>query len=450
MSQIYCEHPVVIRNPQLKYLLTTYRHYRTPFEDTVISPTIANYWKYSFPEWLFSPKKSNVTSDNIDDFVVINSRTGEYYPMYIQVPCGKCDLCRDKRAREWSFRAICENATSTNVPLFLTLTYNNEHLPKCGIFKEEIQLFMKRMRIRLDRLGVSHNIRYVAVGEYGSRSKRPHYHMILWNFPKSSVHFPTSTSVLNFVEKCWSLNDDSIGFAYCVPCKQGAISYVMKYMRKQYTPPKGMNKLFFLSSRKDGGIGSAYAKRYIEHYRSHPDDTTITATDPYTGYTKTVQLPAYFRYLYFPTLSTVVPKCIRDAHTKLCDLLSKRRSMLNEMNEFKKITFEDCEKQVLKKYFFLPKNISFAPMPYRIDYRKKTFNQLLDMYYENLLECSNLCRYLMLETYDEDYLKIRLELAEKRSRKLFILFDSRPPLDIQAIKYSLNYSAAKARAAEKI
>lgn len=147
------------------------------------------------------------------------------------------------------------------MPYFLTLTYNNEHLPKCGIFKEEIQLFLKRLRIKLDRLNISHNLRYVAVGEYGSKSKRPHYHMILWNFPNDSEHFRTITSVLHFIESCWTCftgkyNSDgspimeSLGFAYCLPCKQGAIAYVMKYMKKQFLPPKGKNPLFFLTSRK--------------------------------------------------------------------------------------------------------------------------------------------------------------------------------------------------------
>ena len=63
------------------------------------------------------------------------------------------------------------------VSLFLTLTYNNENLPKHGVFKEEIQLFLKRLRISLDRLHYKHNLRYFACAEYGSTSKRPHYHM---------------------------------------------------------------------------------------------------------------------------------------------------------------------------------------------------------------------------------------------------------------------------------
>lgn len=85
--------------------------------------------------------------------------------------------------------------------------------------------------------------------------------MILWNFPNDSEHFRTITSVLHFIESCWTCftgeyNTDgspvmeSLGFAYCLPCKQGAISYVMKYMKKQFIPPAGKNPLFFLTSRK--------------------------------------------------------------------------------------------------------------------------------------------------------------------------------------------------------
>ena len=75
-------------------------------------------------------------------FNIFNEKTGEVFPMFIQVPCGKCVLCRDKKAREWSFRATCENVFSESIPLFLTLTYNNENLPKHGVFKEEVQLFL--------------------------------------------------------------------------------------------------------------------------------------------------------------------------------------------------------------------------------------------------------------------------------------------------------------------
>ena len=108
MKQIYCENPVIIRNAQLKYLLTTYKTYVTPNGETTISNSIAEYYKYSFPKWEFSPYRFGVTSDNIDDYYIVNKHTGETFPMFILVPCGKCELCRDKKSREWAFRAICE------------------------------------------------------------------------------------------------------------------------------------------------------------------------------------------------------------------------------------------------------------------------------------------------------------------------------------------------------
>lgn len=462
MKQIYCASPVIIRNSQLKYLITTYKTYHSPAGDVTISNSISEYWKYSFPEWQFSPYRCGVTADNIDDYYVINPRTGEIFPMFILVPCGKCELCRDKKSREWSFRAICENATSTSMPYFLTLTYNNEHLPKCGIFKEEIQLFLKRLRIKLDRLNVSHNLRYVAVGEYGSKSKRPHYHMILWNFPNDSAYFPTVTSVLHFIESCWTCftgeyNSDgspvmeSLGFAYCLPCKQGAISYVMKYMKKQYTPPKGKNPLFFLTSRKNGGLGAEYARKFLEHYRSHPDDTKMTATDPFTGYTQTMTMPGYFRRIYFPSLSVVLPKQIRDAHTELCKLISKRVSIVHVLDSSYKFKIEDNERTILKKYWFLATQACFKAMPTYVNYYKTMdTTRLQNEYIDNCLRANELCRYLYLETYDESYLKQRLELAEKRQQKMSLLYDTLPPMNIDDIKYNLIYRYNQSLLKEKV
>lgn len=449
MKQIYCENPVVIRNSNLKYLLTTYKTYHTPNQEITITNSIAEYYKYSFPEWHFNPYRFGVTSENIDDFYIINKHTGETFPMFILVPCGKCELCRDKKSREWSFRAVCESATATSMPYFLTLTYNPKHLPKCGIFKEEIQLFLKRLRIKLDRLNISHNLRYVAVGEYGTKSKRPHYHMILWNFPSEA--FNNITHILHFIESAWVAHNgkynsdgspvmESLGFAYCLPCKQGAISYVMKYMKKCYTPPKGKNPLFFLTSRKNGGLGAEYARKFLEHYRSHPDDTKMTATDPFTGYTQTMTMPGYFRRIYFPTLSVVLPKQIRDAHTELCKLISKRISIAYVLDPLFKFHIEDNEKIILKKYWFLPTQVCLKSMPKYVEYYcTMDTTRLRNEYMDNCLRANELCRYLYLETYDESYLKQRLQLQEKRQQKMSLLYDSLPPMNIQDIKYNLIY-----------
>lgn len=447
--QIYCEHPVIIRNSRLKDLITRYCCYISPTGMQEITRTTANYWKYAFPELRFSPKKWNVTPENIDKYVVVDRSTGQTFPIFIQVPCGKCELCRDKRSRDWSFRATCETATSTSRPLFLTLTYNNEHLPKCGIFKEEIQLFMKRLRVRLDRLHIKHNIRYFAVGEYGTKSARPHYHMILWNFPDC---YPLSTihSKLKFVEQCWThcSHDkydkkgapitESLGFCYCVPCEKGAIGYVMKYMRKELVQPKGKNPVFFLSSRKNGGIGSAYARQYKEFYLKNPQVLDMTVTDPYTGVSTTCSIPQYFRSIFYPCVSQCISKEIRDAHKKLCNLITRRFALHDAMYLPNRPKLFCDEKRILKKYSVLNYHISLSPNPALIrDFRELPYTRLEDIYVATDYEIGSLLRYLYLETYDKSWLSIRDNVLQKRTDALSKKFSHSPEININEVKYNL-------------
>lgn len=65
---------------------------------------------------------------------------------------------------------------------FITLTYEDEHLPPYGsLSKRDYQLFLKRLRQHTYRnYGVK--IRYFLVGEYGDKTKRPHYHAIIFGW----------------------------------------------------------------------------------------------------------------------------------------------------------------------------------------------------------------------------------------------------------------------------
>ena len=58
---------------------------------------------------------------------------------------------------------------------FLTLTYDDVHLPFYGqLVKSDLQKFFKRLRKNVGPF------RYVACGEYGERSRRPHFHVALF------------------------------------------------------------------------------------------------------------------------------------------------------------------------------------------------------------------------------------------------------------------------------
>lgn len=60
---------------------------------------------------------------------------------------------------------------------FITLTYDDQHLPADGsLNKKHFQDFMKRLRKRFSHV----RIRYYHCGEYGEQLGRPHYHACLF------------------------------------------------------------------------------------------------------------------------------------------------------------------------------------------------------------------------------------------------------------------------------
>lgn len=105
--------------------------------------------------------------------------------MPVTVPCGQCTGCRLERSRQWAMRCVHE-AQLHEEKCFITLTYDNEHLPHGGtLVKRHFQLFMKRLRRELGG-----GIRYFHCGEYGERDKRPHYHALIFGtcFPDKRFH----------------------------------------------------------------------------------------------------------------------------------------------------------------------------------------------------------------------------------------------------------------------
>lgn len=105
----------------------------------------------------------------------------------MDVPCGKCTMCRIKRASDWAIR--CEHEMEEwEHASFIRLSYDEEHIPRDrSVNKRELQLFFKRLR---KRLGTP--IAYLACGEYGENkariegpsqlTERPHYHILLFGY----------------------------------------------------------------------------------------------------------------------------------------------------------------------------------------------------------------------------------------------------------------------------
>lgn len=190
-------------------------------------------------------------------------------------PCGQCLHCRINKARMWTFRLLLENYVSSET-IFVTLTYDDNKLPiGRNLVKYDYQNFLKRLRYRIK----PRTFRYFGVGEYGDKTNRPHYHIILFN---------VGVSDSESIEKSWTK-----GFVYVGEFNKYSARYVTGYVVKKMTRKndprlKGKEPEFMTCSLKNGGIGASAAliiadklKQYgIEDY---VDQITFDGRDVYLG-----------------------------------------------------------------------------------------------------------------------------------------------------------------------
>lgn len=165
----------------------------------------------------------------------------------IELPCGKCLGCALDRANQWTARCMLE-AMCHDENYFITLTYNDDHVPVNSdgyltLFYRDFQLFIKRLR----KAHPDENIRYRVCCEYGSRTRRPHYHALLFGLKLRDLQPFKKVSgrqhyISNHLQRLWSISrfDDEqhktvynpIGFVDVAPVEVGSIRYVSNYMLK--------------------------------------------------------------------------------------------------------------------------------------------------------------------------------------------------------------------------
>lgn len=218
-----------------------------------------------------------------DTPIIINSKKSG---LTIPVPCGKCPPCKKRRVNSWVFRMLKEDERSSS-SCFLTLTYNTDTVPisRNGFMTlqpRDLQLFFKRLR---KFLGKS-NLKYYAVGEYGSRSARPHYHVILFNLP-DIVHRGGDVYTSASIDAAWKDG------AYHIGMVSGAsIAYVTKYIDKPSKIPLHRNddriKEF---SRMSKGLGDNYlTDATVRYHQNDLERNFITMPGNHR-----IALPRYYR-----------------------------------------------------------------------------------------------------------------------------------------------------------
>lgn len=168
----------------------------------------------------------------------------------IQLPCRRCLGCRLKHAKDWQIRCYHESLVHGVNNTFLTLTYDDHHLPPHrSLDKQNPSHWQKFIRAVRDK--TKEKIRYIMCGEYGSKcekhqnydcdecgpTQRPHYHAILFGFWFADSYQHTTRNGNKYyrsdtLERIWHH-----GTSETARASFDTMGYVARYILKKQTGP---------------------------------------------------------------------------------------------------------------------------------------------------------------------------------------------------------------------
>lgn len=239
-------------------------------------PRVAYHDKETNSVKIHYTKHFHDSKTGLDPYLVHNSATNYSFPL----PCGKCLSCRLDQSAEKAVRFKNEFDNSPNGGMFLTLTYDDEHLP--FNYEQAFSYFNKhhfrdcvdgiRDSIR-NGLGLElrqsippeNRFKVFGIGEYGDETGRPHFHAIVFNYKFEDLSVATvrdGNPVYHsqFLAQKWPYGLHEIGEV--VP---ETINYVARYAVKKIgakplhpaQPPEGI-------VYRSHGIGQSYLDKYID------------------------------------------------------------------------------------------------------------------------------------------------------------------------------------------
>lgn len=224
---------------------------------------------------------------------------GETYE-FQKIPCKLCCGCQEKYSKDWATRCMLE-AQKWTQNFFITLTYDEEHIPrddelvnkKTGeIFQNDnweqghletkhSEKFIKDLRRYWEYHFNHKGIRFYLAGEYGSKTKRPHMHAILFNLPikpeQLEVYKITQNGDMLWkcpeIEKIWGK-----GFISLAEVNWDTCAYVARYVMKKQKGKKsdewyyeqGMSPEFVRMSNRPG-IGLDFFKENFQKIYEHDE-----------------------------------------------------------------------------------------------------------------------------------------------------------------------------------
>lgn len=153
---------------------------------------------------------------------------------------------------------------------FLTLTYDEKHLPKDGsLDHRHFQLFMKKYRKYLySEFGSELKIKFFMCGEYGEQFKRPHYHSLIFghDFPDKLYLKTTKQGHVLYTSETlsalWGKGICSLGAA-----NYDTAGYVARYTLKKINGPLAERSLHYWDIDYDTGEATHRKPEYIRMSR---------------------------------------------------------------------------------------------------------------------------------------------------------------------------------------
>lgn len=204
----------------------------------------------------------------------------------LELPCNKCLSCKLRKAKEWALRCWHESQMheeSCNV----TLTYADEHLPQYqDLDHRDFQLFMKRLRKHLKKKKIS----FFMCGEYGDKTHRPHFHVILFGYyPPDAVYHRTQEGHRYYkseiLDSLWQK-----GFTDITNVSYKNAGYIARYTLKKQLPKEDtqdrytyldalgnsqIRKFEYIRMSTDPAIGKSWFEKPSNHIRAIETDSVL-------------------------------------------------------------------------------------------------------------------------------------------------------------------------------
>lgn len=218
-----------------------------------------------------------------------------------QMPCGKCAACRLENARQTAVRCVHESKMHPENS-FITLTYSEENLASQKLQYNDVQKFIKDLRSqrfeglqaslfptindrktrrklwnqlpkeRRDELFKPIQISTLIAGEYGDKNKRPHWHLIIFNWRPSDCEYKYTSDrgdevhSSRILDQLWNKGNTEVGTVTFE-----SASYVARYALKKLSHGKdGEHDYHPISKRScKNAIGKTWLERFWPDVFNH-------------------------------------------------------------------------------------------------------------------------------------------------------------------------------------